>query len=218
MLLTFGLLGPNKGVETVIRALPALVAALPDLVYFVVGATHPAVLRQNGEAYRTSLERRGRAAGRSRARRVPRSVRHDRGAVQLPAGGRRLREPVPQRGPGHERRAVVRDGRGRGRRLDALLARARSCSPTGAGACSRSATASAWRDDDRGAVRRSGGAGARRAARLRVHARLHLAARRRAVPAAGRDAGTERAPARGVAATSRARAASPSCASTTCCA
>jgi glycosyltransferase involved in cell wall biosynthesis len=57
MLLTFGLLGPNKGVETVIRALPALVAAHSDLVYFVVGATHPAVLRQNGEAYRTSLER-----------------------------------------------------------------------------------------------------------------------------------------------------------------
>jgi glycosyltransferase involved in cell wall biosynthesis len=57
MLLTFGLLGPNKGVETVIRALPALVAAYPDLVYFVVGATHPAVIRQNGEAYRTSLER-----------------------------------------------------------------------------------------------------------------------------------------------------------------
>jgi glycosyltransferase involved in cell wall biosynthesis len=57
MLLTFGLLGPNKGVETVIRALPVLAAAYPDLVYFVVGATHPAVLRQNGEAYRTSLER-----------------------------------------------------------------------------------------------------------------------------------------------------------------
>lgn len=56
MLLTFGLLGPNKGIETVIRALPALVEAYPDLVYFVVGATHPAVIRQNGEAYRTSLE------------------------------------------------------------------------------------------------------------------------------------------------------------------
>jgi glycosyltransferase involved in cell wall biosynthesis len=57
MLLTFGLLGPNKGVETVIRALPAAVAACPDLVYFVVGATHPAVVREHGEAYRTSLER-----------------------------------------------------------------------------------------------------------------------------------------------------------------
>jgi len=57
MVLTFGLLGPNKGIETVIRALPAVIAEFPDLVYFVVGATHPAVLRQHGEAYRTSLER-----------------------------------------------------------------------------------------------------------------------------------------------------------------
>ncbi|HXU63967.1 MAG TPA: glycosyltransferase family 4 protein, partial [Polyangia bacterium] len=56
MLLTFGLLGPNKGIETVLRSLPAAVAACPDLVYFVVGATHPAVIRRNGEAYRTSLE------------------------------------------------------------------------------------------------------------------------------------------------------------------
>jgi glycosyltransferase involved in cell wall biosynthesis len=56
MLLTFGLLGPNKGIETVLRGLPAAVAACPDLVYFVVGATHPAVIRRNGEAYRTSLE------------------------------------------------------------------------------------------------------------------------------------------------------------------
>ena len=57
MLLTFGLLGPGKGIETVIRALPAALDACPDLVYFVVGATHPAVLRTQGEAYRTTLER-----------------------------------------------------------------------------------------------------------------------------------------------------------------
>ena len=63
MLLTFGLLGPNKGIETVIRALPAAVAACPDLVYFVVGATHPAVLRQYGEAYRTTLEREAEKLG-----------------------------------------------------------------------------------------------------------------------------------------------------------
>ena len=63
MLLTFGLLGPNKGVETVIRALPAAIAACPDLVYFVVGATHPAVVRHNGEAYRTTLEREAEALG-----------------------------------------------------------------------------------------------------------------------------------------------------------
>lgn len=63
MLLTFGLLGPNKGIETVIRALPAAIAACPDLVYFVVGATHPAVLRQYGEAYRTTLEREAERLG-----------------------------------------------------------------------------------------------------------------------------------------------------------
>jgi hypothetical protein len=57
MLLTFGLLGPGKGIETVIRALPAAIAAFPDLMYFVVGATHPLVVRREGEAYRTTLER-----------------------------------------------------------------------------------------------------------------------------------------------------------------
>jgi len=63
VLLTFGLLGPNKGIETVIRALPAAVAACPDLRYFVVGATHPGVLREHGEAYRTTLEREAERLG-----------------------------------------------------------------------------------------------------------------------------------------------------------
>ncbi len=63
MLLTFGLLGPGKGVETVIRALPAVAARFPDVVYFVVGATHPMVVRQQGEAYRTSLEREAERLG-----------------------------------------------------------------------------------------------------------------------------------------------------------
>jgi glycosyltransferase involved in cell wall biosynthesis len=63
MLLTFGLLGPNKGIETVIRALPAAIASCPELVYFVVGATHPAVVREHGEAYRTTLERQAEKLG-----------------------------------------------------------------------------------------------------------------------------------------------------------
>src|SRR5690606_27208480 len=63
LLLTFGLLGPNKGIETVIRALPRVVAALPDLVYFVVGATHPSVRRREGEAYRTMIEREAETLG-----------------------------------------------------------------------------------------------------------------------------------------------------------
>jgi len=63
MLLTFGLLGPNKGIETVIRALPAVVATFSDVVYFVVGATHPTIMRRQGEAYRTSLEREAESLG-----------------------------------------------------------------------------------------------------------------------------------------------------------
>ena len=63
LLLTFGLLSPNKGIETVIRALPAVVRDFPDLIYFVLGATHPAVLRQEGEAYRTMLEREAEKLG-----------------------------------------------------------------------------------------------------------------------------------------------------------
>lgn len=63
MLLTFGLLGPSKGIETVIRALPAVIETFPDLVYFVVGATHPMIVRRHGEAYRTSLEREAERLG-----------------------------------------------------------------------------------------------------------------------------------------------------------
>ena len=63
MLLTFGLLGPSKGIETAIRALPAVLAEFPDVVYFVVGATHPMIVRHHGEAYRTSLEREAERLG-----------------------------------------------------------------------------------------------------------------------------------------------------------
>ena len=57
VLLTFGLLSPNKGIEYVLNALPAILAEFPDVVYIVLGATHPNELREQGEAYRLSLER-----------------------------------------------------------------------------------------------------------------------------------------------------------------
>lgn len=57
VMLTFGLLSPNKGIEYAIRAMPAIAAAHPTIVYIVLGATHPNVLRENGENYRLSLER-----------------------------------------------------------------------------------------------------------------------------------------------------------------
>jgi glycosyltransferase involved in cell wall biosynthesis len=56
VLLSFGLLSANKGIETVISALPAIVARYPDLVYIVVGATHPHVIQHEGETYRLSLQ------------------------------------------------------------------------------------------------------------------------------------------------------------------
>src|SRR5689334_22124393 len=56
VLLTFGLLSPNKGIEYVLNALPHILAEFPDVVYIVLGATHPNELRECGEAYRLSLE------------------------------------------------------------------------------------------------------------------------------------------------------------------
>jgi len=55
VLLTFGLLSPNKGIETMIRALPQIARAHPDALYVVLGATHPHLVAREGEAYRESL-------------------------------------------------------------------------------------------------------------------------------------------------------------------
>jgi glycosyltransferase involved in cell wall biosynthesis len=56
VLLTFGLLSPNKGIEHVLNALPDIAAEFPDVVYIVLGATHPNELRTRGEAYRQALK------------------------------------------------------------------------------------------------------------------------------------------------------------------
>src|SRR5206468_6704284 len=61
--LTFGLLSPNKGIEHMLRAVPAILESFPDFVYLVLGATHPALVRDQGERYRLSLERLARALG-----------------------------------------------------------------------------------------------------------------------------------------------------------
>jgi glycosyltransferase involved in cell wall biosynthesis len=56
VLLTFGLLSPNKGIECMLNALPDILSEFPEVVYIVLGATHPNELREHGEAYRLSLE------------------------------------------------------------------------------------------------------------------------------------------------------------------
>ncbi|HEX2787526.1 MAG TPA: glycosyltransferase [Ignavibacteria bacterium] len=56
VILTFGLLGPGKGLEDVINSLPVVIKKYPDIMYIVLGATHPNVKRQFGESYRNSLE------------------------------------------------------------------------------------------------------------------------------------------------------------------
>jgi glycosyltransferase involved in cell wall biosynthesis len=56
VLLTFGLLSPNKGIENVIRALPAILARHPNLVYIVSGVTHPHIRKREGERYREGLQ------------------------------------------------------------------------------------------------------------------------------------------------------------------
>jgi glycosyltransferase involved in cell wall biosynthesis len=63
VILTFGLLSPDKGIENVIDALPAILAAFPDTVYIVLGATHPHIKEREGETYRLMLEARAKRLG-----------------------------------------------------------------------------------------------------------------------------------------------------------
>jgi glycosyltransferase involved in cell wall biosynthesis len=56
VLLTFGLLSPNKGIENVIQALPQILSKHSNVAYIVAGATHPHILRRNGDKYRASLK------------------------------------------------------------------------------------------------------------------------------------------------------------------
>ena len=60
VILTFGLINPGKGIEVMIDALPRIIRKHPDVVYIVLGATHPNIKKENGEAYRHSLQRRAR--------------------------------------------------------------------------------------------------------------------------------------------------------------
>lgn len=67
VILTFGLLSPNKGIEVMIDAMPAILETTPEAVYVVLGATHPNLVRDEGEAYRERLQARVAALGIDRS-------------------------------------------------------------------------------------------------------------------------------------------------------
>lgn len=63
VILTFGLLSPNKGLEFMVEAMPHIVKKHPDVVYIILGATHPGVVAHSGEEYRLGLQRRAKELG-----------------------------------------------------------------------------------------------------------------------------------------------------------
>ncbi|MFX0186447.1 MAG: glycosyltransferase family 4 protein [Candidatus Hodarchaeota archaeon] len=63
VILTFGLLNPGKGIEFMIEALPEIIQKYPDVIYIVLGATHPNIIKEQGEKYRHSLQRKARDLG-----------------------------------------------------------------------------------------------------------------------------------------------------------
>ena len=63
IILTFGLLSPSKGIETMLDAMPDIVNSCPNAVYVILGATHPNLVRDHGEAYRQGLMARARELG-----------------------------------------------------------------------------------------------------------------------------------------------------------
>jgi len=63
VLLTFGLLSPNKGIENVIKAMPQILSKHENVVYLVAGATHPHILRREGDKYRASLQAMAKEVG-----------------------------------------------------------------------------------------------------------------------------------------------------------
>ena len=56
VILTFGLLSPNKGIENMLQALPSVIKQHPDVTYILLGATHPHIIKAHGEGYRISLQ------------------------------------------------------------------------------------------------------------------------------------------------------------------
>ena len=123
VLLTFGLLSPNKGIENVIRALPAILARHPNVTYIVSGVTHPHIRRREGERYREELQALAAELGVSSNLILNNRFVSTEELDRTRRRGRYLHHALPAGGAGRLRHTGHRAGSGQGNRLHALLAR-----------------------------------------------------------------------------------------------
>ena len=126
VILTFGLLSPGKGIETMIAALPAIVERDPKALYVVLGATHPNLVAHEGEAYRDRLKAQAAELGVGRTYPVRRRIRRSRRADRPVAGCRYLRDAVSQSRTGDVGHPRLRSRRRQGSGVHALRPRDRN--------------------------------------------------------------------------------------------
>ena len=124
MALTFGLLSPNKGIEHMLRAMPEILEEFPNFVYIVLGATHPNLVREQGERYRLEPGAAGPGPGDQASNVIfyNRFVELER-ADRVHRGGGHLRHALPEPGADHLGHAGLLVRLRQGDRLDAVLAR-----------------------------------------------------------------------------------------------
>ena len=123
VILTFGLLSPNKGIEIMLDAMLRIVESCPNAVYVILGATHPNLVRHQGEAYRESLTTRVKELGiRDHVVFFDQFVDQSH-AARLHLHVRRLCDAVFERSPDDIRHARLQLRAGKSRGIHALLAR-----------------------------------------------------------------------------------------------
>ena len=123
VLLTFGLLSPNKGFESVIQALPRILSRHSNAVYVIAGATHPHVKAREGDRYRDQLQALARELGVEREVIFHNRFASPREMAALGWFGRYLHHAVLSRGTGCFGNPGLCPGRREGDHLDAVLAR-----------------------------------------------------------------------------------------------